>query len=130
MRVLRLFRILQAAGREGLDEFLPAAGASLPRAAVWPFSRAADRSRPRGARLREALESLGPVFVKFGQLLSVRPDLIPEDVALELAKLQDQVPPCGAAEVEAALRRAYGRNTSEVFKSFETTPIASASVAQ
>src|SRR3954447_7491522 len=130
MRVLRLFRILQAAGREGLDEFLPAAGASLPRAAVWPFSRAADRSRPRGARLREALESLGPVFVKFGQLLSVRPDLVPEDVASELARLQDQVPPIPWAEVEETLVRVYGRPIDQVFASFDRKPVASASVAQ
>ena len=130
MRVLRLFRILQAAGREGLDEFLPPAGAALPRAALWPFSRAADRSRPRGARLREALQSLGPVFVKFGQLLSVRPDLIPGDVAVELALLQDQVPPIPWAEVEATLVRVYGRPVDQVFASFEREPVASASVAQ
>jgi ubiquinone biosynthesis protein len=130
MRVLRLFRILQAAGREGLDEFLPASGAALPHAALWPFSRGADRSRPRGARLREALQSLGPVFVKFGQLLSVRPDLIPEDVARELALLQDRVPPIPWPQVEETLVRVYGRPLAEVFASFDREPVASASVAQ
>jgi ubiquinone biosynthesis protein len=130
MRALRLFRILQAAGREGLDEFLPDSGATLPRALLWPFSQAADRSRARGARLRMALESLGPVFVKFGQLLSVRPDLIPEDVARELSLLQDRVPPIPWPEVEASLLRVYGRPLDQVFASFDRTPVASASVAQ
>jgi len=106
MRVLRLLRILRVAGRHGLGEFLPRRGAALPRAALAAFSLGADRTRPRGERLRLALESLGPVFVKFGQLLSVRPDLIPEDVALELARLQDRVPPFPAADVHATLERA------------------------
>ena len=88
------------------------------------------RTRPRGVRLRLALESLGPVFVKFGQLLSVRPDLIPVDVASELAKLQDTVPPFPWEEVAATLDRAYGRPHAELFRSFEQKPIASASVAQ
>ncbi len=89
-----------------------------------------DTSRPRGERLRVALESLGPVFVKFGQLLSVRRDLIPEDIADELAKLQDAVPPVAWPQVGAALDRAYGRPHTEIFESFQREPIASASVAQ
>jgi ubiquinone biosynthesis protein len=76
------------------------------------------------------MESLGPVFVKFGQLLSVRPDLIPEDLADELAKLQDNVPPFSGEEVVVALGRAYGRPYTEVFKELNLVPIASASVAQ
>jgi ubiquinone biosynthesis protein len=130
MRVLRLFRILRVAGRHGLAEFLPDRGAALARALLAPFSLGADRRRPRGERLRLALEALGPVFVKFGQLLSVRPDLIPEDVALELSKLQDQVPPFPSAEVEAAVARIYGRPVEQVFASFDRMPVASASVAQ
>ena len=85
------------------------------------------RTQPRGVRLRLALESLGPVFVKFGQLLSVRPDLIPVDVASELSKLQDTVPPFPWEEVAATLDRAYERPHAEVFKSFDRQPIASAS---
>ena len=81
-------------------------------------------------RLRSALESLGPVFVKFGQLLSVRPDIVPEDLAVELAKLQDSVPPFAWDEVAATLDRAYARPWSEVFASIEKAPVASASVAQ
>ncbi len=107
MSMLRFFRIAYTAARFGLVG-----------------------SRPRGVRLRLALESLGPVFVKFGQLLSVRPDLIPEDVALELAKLQDTVPPFPWAEVAATLDAAYGRPHAEVFRSIDQVPIASASVAQ
>jgi len=130
MRVLRLLRILRVAGRHGLGEFLPARGASLPRAAIALFSVGADRTLPRGERLRLALEALGPVFVKFGQLLSVRPDLIPEDVALALARLQDRVPPFPPADVHATLERTYGRPVSQVFAAFDETPVASASVAQ
>jgi ubiquinone biosynthesis protein len=81
-------------------------------------------------RLRLALESLGPVFVKFGQLLSVRPDLVPEDIALELARLQDNVPPFPWDQVARTLDRAYGVPHTTRFASIETVPIASASVAQ
>ena len=130
MRTLRLLRILQVAGREGLGEFLPASGAGLPRALLAPFSLAADRATPRGVRLRRAFESLGPVFIKFGQLLSVRPDLIPADVAAELSLLQDRVPPIPWSEVEAQLVRAYQRPLAEVFRSIDREPVASASVAQ
>ncbi|QJR16800.1 ubiquinone biosynthesis regulatory protein kinase UbiB [Usitatibacter palustris] len=89
-----------------------------------------DGSRSRGERMRRAFESLGPVFVKFGQLLSVRPDLIPEDITTELAKLQDNVPPFPEDQVTAALARAYGKPHSEVFRTFDMKPVASASVAQ
>ncbi|MET0335858.1 MAG: AarF/UbiB family protein, partial [Rhizobacter sp.] len=87
-------------------------------------------NRPRGERLRLALVSLGPIFVKFGQLLSVRPDLVPEDITQELSQLQDRVPPVTTAEVEATLLRAYNRPHAEVFKTFDFKPVASASVAQ
>jgi ubiquinone biosynthesis protein len=89
-----------------------------------------DLSAPRGERLRLALEALGPIFVKFGQALSTRRDLLPTDIADELAKLQDQVPPFGAEEVNATLVRAFGRPVDEVFKNFEFAAAASASVAQ
>ena len=127
MRALRFLRIVHTVGRFRLDEFLPSAGlrAFFGAAYFW-----ASRARPRAERLRLALESLGPVFVKFGQLLSVRPDLIPEDVAVELAKLQDSVPPFAWESVVATLDRAYGRPHGELFKSIDSVPIASASVAQ
>ncbi|HET7771616.1 MAG TPA: AarF/UbiB family protein, partial [Chloroflexota bacterium] len=130
MRALRLLRILHTIGRFGLDEFVPRRGAPGLRMLLRVAYAGADRRRPRGERLRLALESLGPVFVKFGQLLSVRPDLIPGDVAAELALLQDRVPPFPWDEVAATLDRAYGRPHREVFASVEQVPVASASVAQ
>ncbi|MEO5696860.1 MAG: ubiquinone biosynthesis regulatory protein kinase UbiB [Burkholderiaceae bacterium] len=85
---------------------------------------------PRGERLRLGLERLGPVFVKFGQVLSTRRDLLPEDFADELAKLQDRVPPFPAAHARLLVERAFGKPIDEIFESFETEPVASASIAQ
>ncbi len=130
MRALRFLRIVHTIGRFGLDDFLPVRGAAGMRAFFRVFYFAADRRLSRGTRLRLALQSLGPVFVKFGQLLSVRPDLIPEDVADDLTRLQDEVPPFPWAGVEAALARAYGKPHDQVFATFDRTPVASASVAQ
>jgi len=129
MRFVRLLGILRALGAHGVQEFLPRR-ARAARIVLRCFGPLGGGPRPRGERLRAALESLGPVFVKFGQLLSVRPDLIPEDVALELAKLQDSVPPFSWAQVSATLDRAYGRPWREVFASVDEKPVASASVAQ
>jgi ubiquinone biosynthesis protein len=130
VRLIRLLRILDTLGRFGLDGFLAGTRVAPLRfvfAAGW-FWR--DLSRPRGERLRLALESLGPIFVKFGQLLSVRPDLVPEDIATELSKLQDKVPPFPPEVVAATLARAYGKPHAEVFRTIDLDPIASASVAQ
>ncbi|WP_428425479.1 ubiquinone biosynthesis regulatory protein kinase UbiB [Methylibium sp.] len=85
---------------------------------------------PRGARLRVALERLGPIFVKFGQVLSTRRDLLPIDVADELAKLQDDVPPFPAEQAMALVEAAFGRPLDQLFASFEREPVASASIAQ
>ena len=89
---------------------------------------------PRGARLRQALERLGPIFIKFGQVLSTRRDLLPADIADELTRLQDRVPPfdgeAARALVESALMGELGRRFDDVFQSFDNTPVASASVAQ
>src|SRR5258706_3334642 len=130
MRIRRFLRIFSTIGAHGLDEFLPPGSAPALRLIMRAAFFWRDTSRPRGERLRRALESLGPVFVKFGQLLSVRRDLIPEDIADELAKLQDAVPPFAWPEVARALDRAYGRAHTEIFASFQEQPIASASVAQ
>jgi len=83
-----------------------------------------------GARLRMALIELGPIFVKFGQSLSTRPDLLPKDVAMELAQLQDRVPPFPSKEALAIIEGAYGKTVGEVFASFDTEPLAAASIAQ
>jgi ubiquinone biosynthesis protein len=85
---------------------------------------------PRGVRLRRAFEKLGPIFVKFGQVLSTRRDLLPTDIADELAQLQDNVPPFPAAQSAAIVERAFGKPLTEVFASFEAEPVASASIAQ
>ena len=102
MRALRLLRIVDTIGRFGLDEFLPRRGV-VARAFFGALRFWRPAAGPRGERLRLALESLGPVFVKFGQLLSVRRDMIPEDIADELAKLQDRVPPFPLEQVLATL---------------------------
>jgi ubiquinone biosynthesis protein len=127
--LFRLFKILWIALRFGLDEFALASGSRAARAiGTLLFFR--TLSEPRGVRLRRALESLGPIFVKFGQALSTRRDLLPADLADELAKLQDQVPPFAGELALAEVERAFGKPIAEVFEQFDTTPVASASVAQ
>jgi ubiquinone biosynthesis protein len=124
-RLLRLLRIASVALRFGLHEFLP------PGRVRWVLALAASRrDEPRAARLRGALEALGPIFVKFGQVLSTRRDLLPQDLADELARLQDQVPPFPSEAAAAEIERALGRPISEVFATFERDPVASASIAQ
>jgi ubiquinone biosynthesis protein len=131
MRFLRLIRILQVVFRFGLEEFF--LGHERFRAMRWLVNAALfwrPLDAPRGVRLRLALESLGPIFVKFGQLLSTRRDLVPLDIADELAKLQDRVPPFATEAALATLRRVYKKPLEEVFDEFDPVPIASASVAQ
>jgi ubiquinone biosynthesis protein len=127
--LLRLAKILWIASRFGLDEFALASGSKLGRALnALLFFR--SLREPRGVRLRRALEALGPIFVKFGQVLSTRRDLLPADLADELAKLQDRVPPFPADLALAEVERALGKPVAELFESFEREPLASASVAQ
>ncbi len=132
-RVLRLAKILRIVGRYRLDEFVDKERLSaLPRFALdlspWRLHPAPDL--PRGVRLRRALEELGPVFIKFGQMLSTRRDLLPEDIADELARLQDDVPPFPQQQSIAIIEKALRKPVTELFASFESTPMASASVAQ
>ncbi len=131
MRLFRLLKIVSVGIRFGLDQLVldqPRTErlARLLRAVF--FWR--DLAVPRAVRLRLALEALGPIFVKFGQVLSTRRDLLPMDIADELAKLQDQVPPFPSALAAAELERAFGKPVDEVFASFSAEPVASASVAQ
>jgi len=95
---------------------------------VVTFGRRFDE--PRGVRLRRALERLGPIFVKFGQVLSTRRDVLPLDVADELAKLQDRVPPFPSDQAAALVERAFGARIDALFASFDAEPVASASIAQ
>jgi ubiquinone biosynthesis protein len=131
MRVFRLAKILAVASRYGLDEML---FEHEPSGRLATLSRALHFwrrfSQPEAVRLRLALEALGPIFVKFGQVLSTRRDLLRPDIADELAKLQDQVPPFSSDEALAEIQKAYGKPAAEVFAEFDPVPVASASVAQ
>ena len=129
--LLRLAFIVVTVLRFGLDEV---ALSVFPQPWVRLLVRLATLGRkldrPRGERLRQGLERLGPIFVKFGQVLSTRRDLIPLDVADELAALQDKVPPFPAAQSRALIEQAFGRPIDAVFARFEAEPVASASIAQ
>jgi len=131
MRLFRLFWIVAVALRFGLDEFLLGHERVRGLRALFRvifFWRRFDVAR--AIRLRLALETLGPIFVKFGQMLSTRRDVLPADIADELAKLQDRVPPFDSRRVRETLERVYGRRIEEVFAAFDLTAVASASVAQ
>ena len=131
MRLFRLIKIVFVVLRFGLDEFLLAhVRVRWMRVPLNIMLFLRNTSKPRAVRLRLALENLGPIFVKFGQMLSTRRDLMPADIADELAKLQDQVPPFPSIQAVAVLEAAYQKPLREVFKSFDESPIASASVAQ
>jgi ubiquinone biosynthesis protein len=117
--------------RHGLDELVSAVRILRPLPYLFRiFPRRVDRSAPLGVRIRLALEELGPIFVKFGQAISTRRDLLTPEIGDELAKLQDEVPPFPAREAIAILDRAYGRPVSEVFARFDREPLAAASIAQ
>ena len=131
MYLFRLLKIVGVALRFGLDEFLRGherVGGLHTALRIVLFWR--NLSAPRAVRLRRALETLGPIFVKFGQILSTRRDLLPDDIADELAKLQDQVLPFPGDEAIAAIERAHGKPLIDIFKTFDRTAHASASVAQ
>ena len=127
-RILGIQRVLI---KYGLDELITATHMLRPlRFLFWLLPRRRDSSAPLGERIRLALEELGPIFVKFGQAVSTRRDLLPRDIADELAKLQDAVPPFPAEQAIAVLNEAYGRPVEEVFKRFDVEPFAAASIAQ
>jgi ubiquinone biosynthesis protein len=130
VRFFRLLRILSVVLRFGLHELALEHERARPVRRFLPGVFVRRHTTPRAVRLRRALEALGPIFVKFGQVLSTRRDLLPTDIADELAKLQDRVPPFPVTDVIATLERVYGRPVGEVFMRFEREPIASASVAQ
>ena len=129
-RLLRLIRIFSVAWRFGLDEFTLVEDARQTGLPSRAKQIAARKAAPRAVRLRMALETLGPIFVKFGQVLSTRRDLLPTDIADELAKLQDQVPPFSAEIARVQIAAAFGRPVEQVFRQFDAEPVASASVAQ
>jgi len=130
---LRLIRITQVFLRHDLGEFVTALGLSRGvRFVLFPgvLFRKPTGKPHRGQRLRRALEELGPVFVKFGQMLSTRPDLIPDDIAIELTRLQDDVPPFTGELARQLIEQAYGESLEQHFSMFDDEPMASASIAQ
>lgn len=131
MLLFRLARIFRIARRFGLDQMI-LDHATNTRMGEWVHRLLPERrfTDSRAVRLRLALETLGPIFVKFGQLLSTRRDLLPPDLAEELAKLQDQVPPFPSAQALQVLQEEFGKPVDEVFRHFRREPVASASVAQ
>jgi ubiquinone biosynthesis protein len=132
-QALRLLHINNVLGRHGLDEVIFATHLFRPvrflqYLSPWRWFRREHLSR--GARIRRSLEDLGPIFIKFGQILSTRRDLLPEDIADELAQLQDHVPPFPGAQARAIVEQTLGEPVAKLFAHFDETPLASASIAQ
>jgi ubiquinone biosynthesis protein len=129
--LFRLLSIQRVLVRHGLDEIITATHFLRPlRFFFYLFPRAKDVSDPLGKRIRLALQELGPIFVKFGQAVSTRRDLLPTDVADELAMLQDRVPAFPADQAVTILEEIYGKPVDEVFSRFDREPFAAASIAQ
>ena len=127
----RLFGIQRVLVKYGLDDVIRETHMLRPlRYLFYLFPRRRRPDAPLGERIRLALEELGPIFVKFGQAISTRRDLLPREIADELAKLQDLVPPFPADEAVAILEAAYGKPLAEVFARFDREPFAAASIAQ
>lgn len=132
-KLRRVFVILWVVSRYRLDEFVPLS--PLPWSIrflflLGPWHLFPKPKLSRGERLRRSLETLGPIFIKFGQILSTRRDLLPDDVAIELQNLQDKVKPFSGDEAVRIIARSLKKQTSELFAEFSVTPLASASVAQ
>ncbi len=130
---LRVFAIQRVLLRHGFDEIVfstPLLSSVSFVLYLLPWNWGRRDYAPRAERIRAVLEDLGPLFVKFGQILSTRRDLLSDDIAEELAKLQDHVPPFPGTEARAIIEKAYGESVAEVFAAFDETPLASASIAQ
>jgi len=132
--ISRLLQIQRVLVRHGLDEIILATHLFRPLRFAFYLSPVSwgggDRKSPQGVRLRLALEELGPIFMKFGQMLSTRRDLIPRDIADELEKLQDRIPPFPTVTAQRIVAEAYGRSVGEAFEQFEEQPLAAATIAQ
>ncbi|HMR02552.1 MAG TPA: AarF/UbiB family protein, partial [Candidatus Competibacter phosphatis] len=134
-QLLRLLHINRVLVRHGLDDIVLATHLFRPIGFLrhllpWNWVPRQQLDLPRGARIRLTLEDLGPIFVKFGQMLSTRRDLLPDDIAMELAKLQDRVPPFPGEQARAIVEKAYGQPLETFFEEFSFQPLASASIAQ
>jgi len=126
---MRLLEILRTIAKFRLHEYLPP-GLRVAYRLVFFWQPTVTSKMTRGQALRQAMESLGPVFIKLGQMLSVRRDLLPDDVADELSKLQDAVPPDNWHEIKQVIEQSFGPNFFSLFQSIAETPLASASIAQ
>ena len=129
----RLLQIQRVLVKHGLVEVIKATHLFRPLRFlyyIFPSNWFVDKSKPLGVRLREAIEELGPVFIKFGQAISTRIDLLPADIASELVKLQDAVPPFSSAKAKEILIETYGQDFDEIFSNFSEDPLAAASIAQ
>lgn len=134
-QLFRLLHINRILVKHGLDELVFAIHLFRPFRFIqyflpWRWFKNKEIEKPRGERIRRSLEDLGPIFVKFGQMLSTRPDLLPPDIAKELALLQDRVPPFSGTLARSVIEKNYGHALDEIFDSFDDTPLASASIAQ
>ena len=132
-QTLRLIEINRVLIRHGLDDIIYNIPALKPLRFIYhlsPWNWRKKETRPRGERIRKALEDLGPVFVKLGQMLSTRRDMLEEDIADELAKLQDNVPPFSPQAAREIIERELEQPIDDLFQIFEDTPLASASIAQ
>ena len=132
-QLFRLLHIQHILAKNGLDEVIVSLRLFRPfRFVIYfnPWRWFQKTKRTRGEALRKTLEDLGPIFIKFGQALSTRPDIFPEDIIHELAKLQDNVPPFESQTALTILESAFGQSAFEVFADFVQTPLASASIAQ
>lgn len=132
-QLYRLLLINHVLAKNGLDQLIVSIRLFSPFRFViyfnpWNWFRKDNISR--GEALRRSLEALGPIFIKFGQALSTRPDVIPADIIVELSRLQDSVPPFPTEQVLRLIEEAYGQSAYDVFASFDPVPLASASVAQ
>jgi len=132
-QIFHLMRINRVLVKHGLDEIIFTAHFMRPLKLVYflmPTYWTRNKTCPLGVRLRSCLEELGPIFIKLGQIVSTRRDLLPDDIAIELTKLQDNVKPFSGVQAQAIIEKAYGKPVTELFASFEQTPLASASIAQ
>jgi ubiquinone biosynthesis protein len=129
----RLITIQKILSRHGLDEIAFASNVSRSTKIlffIFPWNWFGRKQGPRGERLRCALEELGPIFIKFGQLLSTRRDFLPEDISKEFLKLQDNVPPFPSKDARRIIEDAFESKIEDIFQEFDDVPLASASIAQ